>query len=212
MNILVIAPHPDDEAIGCGGTICLHTQQRNDRVIVVFLSSGEMGIKDLPVNKAQLIREAEAEAASSILGVSELTFLRYPDYYIIDHIEDAAKSLYPILKAEMPEIIYLPHEHEGHPDHRAAYPIVQRAFEKYHKLQLPTLLTYEVWTPLPDYYHVEDITPVMNRKLDAIRCHHSQVSQLAYDRAVMGLNQYRGVIAGSCQYAEIFQNILIKSD
>lgn len=204
MNIVVIAPHPDDESIGCGGTLCLHAA-RGDRVTAVFLTSGELGLKHLTREEAQKVREGEAEAAAEILGVAALTFMRWPDWYVGEVVDDAAAQLRPILQREAPQIVYLPHEREWHPDHQAALPIVQSALRG-SEPELPTLLTYEVWTPLPDYYHVENITPVIKRKMRAILSHRSQIAQLRYDRAVRGLNQYRGAVAGGCLYAEIFQS------
>ena len=79
MNVVVIAPHPDDEAIGCGGSICLH-HSRGDRVTAVFLTSGELGLKHLPADEACRIREAEARAAATILGIAAIDFLRLPDW------------------------------------------------------------------------------------------------------------------------------------
>ena len=55
-NILVIAPDPDDESIGCGGTLCRYTAH-GDRVTAVFLSSGELGLEHLPREEAWRIRE-----------------------------------------------------------------------------------------------------------------------------------------------------------
>jgi len=75
MNILVIAPHPDDEAIGCGGSICLHVE-RGDRVVAVFLTSGELGLKHLSPAQAWGIREGEARCAARVLGLAGLHFLR----------------------------------------------------------------------------------------------------------------------------------------
>ena len=70
-SILVVAPHPDDESIGCGGTICLHHRQ-GDRVQAVFLTSGERGIADVSPKTAREIREAEARAAGELLFVDRL--------------------------------------------------------------------------------------------------------------------------------------------
>jgi LmbE family N-acetylglucosaminyl deacetylase len=210
MRVLVIAPHPDDEAIGCGGTVLLHGLDRGDRVACVFLTSGELGLRHLAPEEAWRIREAEAEQAAGILGIQRLEFLRQPDWYLSEHVEAAATALGPILDREAPEIVYLPHQREGHPDHRAALPILRRALDAGGGHALPTLLTYEVWTPLSEHYHVENITPHMRRKLAAIRAHRSQVSQLAYDRAICGLNAYRGVVAGGCRFAEIFQTVTLE--
>jgi LmbE family N-acetylglucosaminyl deacetylase len=204
MNVLVIAPHPDDEAIGCGGSICLHAT-RGDRVTAVFLTSGELGLKHLPCEEARRVREREAEAAAAVLGLAGLTFLRLPDWYVGEGVGEAAAALAPVLSREAPQRVYLPHAGEWHPDHRASLPVARAALRA-SGLPLPVLLAYEVWTPMAEYDDGEDITPVLSRKLAAVRCHQSQVAQLRYDRAVKGLNQFRGAAAWGCRYAEVFQH------
>jgi LmbE family N-acetylglucosaminyl deacetylase len=204
MHVVVIAPHPDDEAIGCGGTICLHTE-RGDRVAVVFLTSGELGLKHLPREEAWHIREQEAESAAAILGIAAMTFLHRPDWDLGEGVEEAAIPLRGVLRQEEPEIIYLPHAREWHPDHRAALAIVQTALRD-KATGAPDLLTYEVWTPLSEYDRVENIASIMRRKLRAIRCYRSQLEGFRYDRAIRGLNRYRGILAGNCDYAEVFQS------
>ncbi len=201
MNVLVVAPHPDDESLGCGGAICLHSRS-NDRIAAVFLTSGELGLSDLPPMEARGIREAEARRASAILGVDQLHFLRYPDGHLSDHVSEGATALRSILGQCLPELIYLPHLGESHLDHQAAFPIVLAALEK---ISLSaTLRLYEIWTPLIHYDWVENISSVMAKKMRAIRMHRSQLRQLAYDRAISGLNQYRGAFATN-RFAEVFQ-------
>jgi N-acetylglucosamine malate deacetylase 1 len=201
MNVLVVAPHPDDEAIGCGGAICLHAA-RGDRVVAVFLTSGELGLKHLPREEAWRVREAEAGAAAAVLGVARLAFLRGPDWTLGDDPDGVIAGLRAIVEEEGPQRIYLPHEGEEHPDHKAALPIVRRTFEGE---DTPSVFAYEVWTPLPSYDEVQDVSAVMGRKLEAIRCYRSQVGYYRYDRAAEGLAQYRGAMAGRCDYAEVFR-------
>lgn len=204
MNILIIAPHPDDEAIGCGGSVCAHVR-RGDRVVVTFLTSGELGLKHLPRDGAWQIREAEAASAGKLLDVSALHFLRQPDWFLGDGIAAAAKVLRPILAQEMPGIIYLPHPQEWHPDHQASLPIVRAALSEVPGL-MPELRMYEVWTPLQTYDHVQDITDAMASKLKAIRQYKSQLTDFRYDQAIRGLNRYRGIIAARVKYAEVFSS------
>jgi N-acetylglucosamine malate deacetylase 1 len=204
MNIVVIAPHPDDESIGCGGTISIHTA-RGERVAVVFLTSGELGLKHLPAEEACRIRESEAAAAAQVLGVSALSFLRRPDWYVGDGVEEAAAALRPVLEREAPERVSLPHPGEWHPDHQASLPVLREALQG-NGLPTPALRTYEVWTPLSEYDYVEDITSTIAQKLRAVRCYRCQLALLRYDRAVRGLNQYRGALAAACPYAEVFQS------
>ncbi|MEY2467195.1 MAG: N-acetylglucosamine malate deacetylase 1 [Verrucomicrobiota bacterium] len=205
MNVLVIAPHPDDESIGCGGAVSLHVQ-RHDHVTAVFLTSGELGLKRLPREKAWEIRESEAQKAGKILGLAELFFLRCPDWFLGENKSQAAKLLRPILKQIIPATIFLPHPNEWHPDHQAAWPILKAAL-KGSGVKVSTLLGYEVWTPLSQYNDVEDISSVMSRKLRAVRAHRSQMTDFKYDRAIAGLNRYRGAMAAKTRYAEVFQTL-----
>ena len=203
MNVLVIAPHPDDESIGCGGALCLHAR-RGDRSSVVYLTSGELGLKHLPRHDAWLTREREAAQAAKILGIAKMFFLRLADWFVSDAVEKGAAKLRPILKRAKPGLIYLPHEQEWHPDHKASIGIVRKALGT---IKLPILRGYEVWTPLTEFDHITDVTQVMTRKLRALRAHASQIAELDYARAVRGLNQYRGALAGKCAYAEVFQTL-----
>jgi LmbE family N-acetylglucosaminyl deacetylase len=205
MNVLVIAPHPDDETIGCGGTICLH-RKRHDRVSVAYLTSGELGLKILSRKKAWRTREREAELAARILGVARQFFLRLPDWFIGENIARAAKKLALVLKRTRPDLVYLPHEREWHPDHRASLPIVRAALKGTRLLNF-AVRTYEVWTPLDAFDHVEDISAVMPQKLRALRAHKSQLDAFDYVRAASGLNQFRGALAAKCRFAEVFQSV-----
>jgi LmbE family N-acetylglucosaminyl deacetylase len=209
LNILVLAPHPDDESIGCGGAIAAHTA-RGDRVVSVFLTSGELGLKQLPPEEAWRIREKEAAEAAEVLGIANITFLRFPDWFVGDNVQEAGGALRPTLLAESPGIVYVPHALEWHPDHKAAMPVLAAAYAGL-GVQAPSIRAYEVWTPLAEYDHVEDISALIEQKLTAIRCYASQITELHYDRAIEGLDRYRGEMAARCAYAEVFATPDLKS-
>lgn len=209
-TVMVVAPHPDDESIGCGGVISLHAA-RGDRLVVVFLTSGELGLKGLPREQAWRVREREAEAAAAVLGISALTFLRQSDWLVKDAIAETTSRLRPILQREAPQVIYVPHEREWHPDHQAS-PVILRGTLADSTIPRPTLFGYEIWTPLSNWDWVEDVTKVMRQKMQAIRCYRSQLEQFRYDRAIRGLNQYRGILGAECRYAEVFESIQVRED
>jgi LmbE family N-acetylglucosaminyl deacetylase len=202
VNVLVVAPHPDDESIGCGGIVRAHAR-RGDRVHVAYLTSGERGITRPTREEAWRVREGEALAAAEVLGVASHTFLRLPDYGLSECTGTLARLLASIVAAEEPRLILAPHADEAHPDHRGALTATMCALAS-HDRAVPVLL-YEVWTPLATYDHVEDVSAVMPTKLRAVRCHTSQLQGFRYDTAVRGLNRYRGVMAGRCAYAEVFR-------
>ncbi|MEW6416493.1 MAG: PIG-L family deacetylase [Nitrospirota bacterium] len=144
-KVLVLSPHPDDETLGCGGTIRLLLKSKK-HVKVVFLTSGD---KADPSNKLSritynenppippllkggeggllneshitvyaLLREKEAVKALRILGVSDYEFLRFPDRELDAYYENALEGLLKIVKSYMSDTIYSPSMIELNPDHR----------------------------------------------------------------------------------------------
>lgn len=205
MNVLVIAPHPDDESIGLGGTLWLH-HLRGDRVSIVYLTSGELGLKHLPREVAWAVREAEAHRAAAVLQVAHVEFLRLPDWEVQDSIELGSGKLLPTLRQTQPGLIYCPHADDEHPDHAASIPLLESALHQMPAFS-PRVLAYEVWTPLSRFDQVEDISECLDMKLEAIRAHESQLAEFRYDRAAEGLAAYRGALAGKTDFAEVFATV-----
>ena len=203
---IVIAPHPDDEAIGCGGTIRRHVE-RGDAVHVIFLTSGEQGCRGCEPAETARIREAEAEVAKAILGIATIEFWRQPDG-AVEATDELVARMVRQLNETQPDIVYVPHEGEMHPDHCAAAQLVTRAVASLN-YPAPSVLMYEVWTPMQQIDHVEDISAQIETKLDAIRAHKSQCDIMDFVEAIRGLNRYRGEMHSwpGGPYAEVFQQM-----
>ena len=205
-RVLVISPHPDDESIGCGGTLRKHAAQ-GDRVEVVFLTSGENGGHGRAPEETIRLREGEARRAARILGLSAVEFWREPDG-AIRVTPPLVQRVRAKLKQARPDVIYVTHDLEMHPDHRAAVRLVQRAL---HGLtgRKPDVLMYEVWTPMPAMDHIEDISKFMAKKLQAVRAYRTQCAVVDFVEAVRGLNRYRGEMHSwpGGDYAEVFTRL-----
>jgi LmbE family N-acetylglucosaminyl deacetylase len=144
-----------------------------------------------------------------VLGLARTFFLRAPDWGVGEETDALALRLRPVLQETAPNLIYLPHPNDDHPDHRATLPLLRKAFKGL-RLKAPELRGYEVWSPMAEYDHVENITAVMRRKQKALRAHASQLAEFDYLRAITGLNQYRGVTTAKCPYAEVFMRPLLR--
>jgi LmbE family N-acetylglucosaminyl deacetylase len=216
-KLLIFAPHPDDDIIACAGTIAKNVQQGHP-VSIVYISSGEAGSLSYGPEELTLIRETEARQAANLLGVTDQLFLHNPDGYIT-FVQEIMEALVSIIRAQQPTMVFLPHEGEDVHDHRQSYQLVMEACKRAAGPWFPacgqpwsvdTILAYEVWTPLSQYNLAVDISDFMQVKLAALREHKSQLSTIAYDEAVQGLNRYRGITSGVGQYAECFAIIKAK--
>lgn len=200
--VLVISPHPDDESLGCGGTIRKLVADGAE-VRVLFLTSGEAGGHDLPADGVGSMRESEAVRACEILGAGEPAFWREPDGGLqpSDRLVD---RLVTVIESSPPELLYVTHPQEDHADHRAAAALVKRAVTEL--AVSPRVLHYEVWTPLQRIDEIVDITDFIDDKMAAIRAHESQCAVLNFDAAFQGLARYRGEMHSwpGGPYAEVF--------
>ena len=203
-RVLIISPHPDDESAGCGGAIREHVS-RGASVRIIFLTSGEQGGHGRSPGETIRIREAEARAAGKILGVEEMEFWRQPDG-AFRATGALVERLAGGLRAWRPQIVYVTHGREMHPDHRAACRLVRRALREFPPQIRPGLLEFEVWTPLQRLDRILDVSPHIKAKLAAIRAHKSQCAVMSFDEALLGLNRYRGEMHSwpGGDYAEVF--------
>lgn len=207
-RVLVISPHPDDESLGCGGTIRKHVTE-GDRAEIVFLTSGEKGGHGRSLEETARVREKEARRAASILGVSKVEFWREPDSGF-RVTETNLKRLQTRLREYRPDFLYVTHEKEAHPEHRAAARLVADAFSGNSLRHLKTQVwMFEVWTPLQQLDLLVDISPYVAVKRRAIRAHASQCAVMDFDVALLALNRYRGEMHSwpGGDYAEAFQRL-----
>jgi len=214
-RVLVFAAHPDDDIIGCGGALAKHVKLENE-VSVCYMTSGEAGSLDCSKEDLVRIREDEAKKAAQVIGFKDLTYLRNPDGYL-QYNEANLKKLIELVRIRQPNLVYVHHQSDAHQDHRVTFQIVTEAvgragvplFQecKGDPWSVDAVLVYEVWTPLMEFNYVEDISEFMNKKIDALREHKSQIKLARYDEAAQGLARYRGVISGKGAYCEAFNVI-----
>lgn len=205
-TVLVFSPHPDDDIIGCGGTIYLH-RLSNDVVITIYITSGGAALwKGITGSQIAQIRENEARQASLLLGVENILFLRQHDS-AVNSSENEVKKIISLFKEYKPDIVYAPHIQDSHSDHKATFELVLKALQFIQSTDNPChpkMLCYEVWTPLHTITHKNNISQCIDHKLAALSKHESQLAASNYIDAIKGLNRYRGILFANCDYAECF--------
>jgi len=202
-SAIAFAPHPDDETLGCGGTLALHALN-NDPVTVVFLTNGSKGdFAGRYPNLAEYvqIREEEAKKACAELGVKRVMFLNYQDRELKNKSQQLCAELRQICWLLRPTIAYIPAQTENHPDHRTAQDCFWQILDQ---TKIHTVMQYETKPPTVINAAV-DITHVMDRKTKACEHYISQLEVYDYKTAIEGLNRYRALLfEPSVRYVEGF--------
>jgi LmbE family N-acetylglucosaminyl deacetylase len=216
-RVLVLAPHPDDEAIGCGGLVAQHLREHRSVRIVIATDGAEageaadreeesrrgialLGATEQPSNPAT------PQPRNRATGVAEVVFYQLPDRALANHENALIARLYQELVQYEPDLILVPSPVEIHPDHlalsRAFCEVVQRHETLFADLATARVAFYEVSQPLRPNALV-DISDVADAKYAAVAAHESQTRQRDYVGLSRGLNAYRAMtLPAPAKYAE----------
>ena len=185
--------------MGCGGTIYKH-HLSGHHITTVFLTDGSQSLTDIPQGQLVHTRQEEGRKAARILGIDRCIFLNHKDRRLKE-TEEAVRKITSIIKEVKPDTLYIPFYLDNHPDHRATAKICLKALQSH-----PIMYSffYEIWTTLiPNY--VVDITPVIGKKLEAIRIYQSQNNIEALAEQATSLNRYRSInTQDQSKFAEAF--------
>jgi len=195
-QVVVVAPHPDDETLGCGGAIALF-RQHSIPVHVLIMSDGTQshpGSIRFPAKKLRKIRESEALSALKILGVAanSATFFRWPDTAVpqlgADNFASAVQQCDRALQSISPDLILIPWQFDQHCDHQATWQIIHHCLQSWPLP--PRQLMYSIWgdrtaglstLPTGETGWRLDISQVENIKRQAVMAHRSQTTNLIND-------------------------------
>ena len=188
-KILVVCAHPDDETLGMGGTISLHSK-RKDKVFVLIISEGESarGKK----NSKIIQRKKQAESACSLLGVKKIKFLDYDDQKLDTiALSELSKKIETVVKDWNPDIVYTHFWNDINQDHRQVYEATAIAVRPLPKSKISQFIVFETpssteWGSKRKSFSPNmfvDITKVINKKIQAFGKYKDEVMSYPHPRS-----------------------------
>ena len=204
IRVMVLAPHPDDETLGCGATIAKLTAS-GAHVVVVFVSDGGMGDPQAYCGGDVVqVRKAEAERATSALGVADVRFLGFPDGELV-----ADAALEQAIAREWVEIepdwVFTTATVDAHRDHMVVGQLARGIRDR--DRPAVRLFEYETWMPVAANRLV-DVTESYARKRDAIDAYELPLRYVDYRTAAEGMARYRAIhLSRGTGYAEAFLEV-----
>ena len=212
-NVLIVAAHPDDEVLGCGGTIAKHVEEKYT-VTIIFICDGETSrSKKIQNLKA---RNESAEKVSELLGCQKPIFFNFPDNKLdsIIFLEIVQKLESYIIKIK-PNIIYTHHYNDLNIDHQLTCKSLITACRPLPKSFVKSIYLFEIpssteWSISNDKFSPNkfiDITSYKSKKDKALDLYKEEMRDFPHPRskkAISAIENLRGVIS-NVEFAEAFQ-------
>lgn len=216
-NVLVLAVHPDDETLGCGGVLLKHAQAGDK---IHWLIATEMRAESGFTQERMDQRDAEIKKVSGLYGFSDVHQLGLPTTKVDQTSKDKlVNRISEIINMVKPEIIYLPFMGDVHSDHRLIYEAAYGCIKTFRYPFVRKVLMMEVLsetehalntketTFVPNYF--VDITSTIDNKLEIMKVYQSELAEPPFPRSLEVIRAqavYRGS-ACNCNYAEAFMLI-----
>jgi LmbE family N-acetylglucosaminyl deacetylase len=202
-RILVLAPHPDDETLGCGGTVALYVS-RGVEVYLAVISDGGKIAHEFAEENIDIVeaRKKESMEASGVLGVKETYFLGFPDGELKSHEDEIAARIEEIILQCNPDIVFSPSPIDFHEDHIAVSKIALKLLMKPQGMKIAF---YEVYGTIR-FNSLVDISDVVDLKERAILCYRYSLFRTPeiFAGAAKALNRFRSFYTRENKYYEAF--------
>ena len=214
-TVLIIAAHPDDEVLGCGGTIAKHIS-KGDEVHLVFMSDG-VNSRSQVLEKNLKSRKDASKLAQAILGITSSKYLDFPDNRM-DSVSllDIIQKLEPIINKLKPSIIYTHNHRDLNIDHQLTNSAVMTACRPLPNSSVREIYGFEVlssteWSNFqktsfnPKFF--VDITQYMQKKISALNEYEDEMRAPPHSRSIKHIEvlaKHRGFSIG-VDMAEAFE-------
>jgi LmbE family N-acetylglucosaminyl deacetylase len=219
-NVLIISAHPDDETLGCGGTILKH-RENEDNVFWLILTKANQNIS--PIKNIVNIQKEYIQNIAKAYGFSK-TFQMDFLTTTLDTIPlgKLISSISKVISEVQPNIVYLPNRSDIHSDHQTAFKAAISCTKNFRFPFIQRILMYETLSEtefapvLPESYFLPnyfvDITSYLNKKLEIMQLFTTEKMEELYPRSITtikALARYRGSRIGT-KYAEAFMLLFMQ--
>ena len=210
----MVAPHPDDETLGCGGTLLKH-KKKKDKIFWLIVTN--INEKDGWSKRIVIQRQKEIEKVKKLYSFNDCFKLNFPTTKL-DQIprQDLVSKISKTISIVKPNIVYLNNHSDIHTDHQITFEAVMSATKNFRSPSIKKILMYETLSetefapPLDGFTFVpnvfNDITPFFSKKIDILKIYKSEIMKDYFPRslsAVKSLASIRGSKIG-VKYAESF--------
>ena len=213
-RVLIVAVHPDDETLGCGGTLLKHKAQGDETHWLICTAMFEKnGFSKEAINK----RSEEISRVAGLYEFKDIHHLNLPAMMVDEYsMSVLTAKISSIMKEIQPTTIYLPFKGDVHSDHRRIFEAAYSCTKSFRYPSIKQILMIETLSEtefapstkeeafIPNYF--VDIGSFLEKKMQIMRCYESEIAEHPFPRSeknIRALATLRGATAG-CEYAESF--------